>query len=222
MNQKGFDDSYFENRQKNDPRRLKSFEYEKRYMGKYLNFTGTILDIGCSTGEFLDSIGWKGEKFGLEVNESARRHAIRSGIKFDKQLLGNENYIFDCIVLRGTVQHLDQPFVYLREAIKMLRLGGHIFLLATPNCESYIFKKTGRLPALDRERVYLYPQPSCLTNFFYNHSCRVLSIDFPYLDSGYAEPLSDVISFVRMLLQKNPSPSFAWPGNMFNMCVEKV
>lgn len=218
---KEFDDNYFINRFGCDKKRLRSFESEKKYISSYVDFNKSVLDIGCSTGEFLHYLGWSGQKFGMEINRTAIESAVEKKISFSRDIF-SENNFFDTIIFRGTIQHLPDPFGYLMKSINSLKPKGIILLLATPNCESYIFRLTGTLPALDKPRVFYYPQPSCLENFFLNHGCTVLSYRNPYLNCGYDNVIFDVFSFIKCYFnRKKISPKFAWPGNNFDMVIQK-
>ena len=41
-------------------------------MSRHLNINGKVCDVGCSTGEFLETINWKGPRFGIEISDYAR------------------------------------------------------------------------------------------------------------------------------------------------------
>ena len=45
-----------------------------------------VVDVGCSTGEFLSHIKWEGEKYGMEINQFAKKIAS-SLINFKKIFL---------------------------------------------------------------------------------------------------------------------------------------
>ena len=112
-NYKEFGPDYFADGNMTDPLRLSQFQSEKKYLQKFtgteLIQSGKILDIGCSTGEFLESINWNiGGRYGIEISDYAKRIAETRGINFDKSL--DEINFFDIIVLRGTIQYLLNPF----------------------------------------------------------------------------------------------------------------
>ena len=92
---------------------------------------GSILDVGCSTGIFLDiakSNGW--ETFGLELNkkeaESARlkNHLIKEemigSVRFDKK--------FSAITLWDVFEHIKDGFQFLNDAKKLLKEDGIVFI----------------------------------------------------------------------------------------------
>src|SRR3989344_4627542 len=96
-----YPEEYFKERLGNDPKRAESFKLETKFINKYID-RGILVDVGCSTGEFLDALKWEGEKYGMEVTDYAINIAKKKGIKFDKDILSCENF-FDLIVYRGTI-----------------------------------------------------------------------------------------------------------------------
>ena len=64
-------DTYFENRQGNDHSRQLQFRLDEQFIKKYIS-NGLICDIGCSTGEFLRSLKWDGDYYGMEISDAAR------------------------------------------------------------------------------------------------------------------------------------------------------
>ena len=112
-----YDAAYFRGRLKNDPKRLRSFRIEKEFLREHMDadtfLKGRVLDVGCSTGEFLESIGWDlGQAWGMEISDFARQKAQAAGISFDKDIFSEQDF-FDLVVLRGTIQYLPSPFEYL-------------------------------------------------------------------------------------------------------------
>jgi len=214
-----YDDGYFESRKKNDPSRIKSFLQEKSYIENYINLDGRVCDIGCSTGEFLDTIGWRGPRYGMEINQVAKKTAASSGISFEKNVLTVENY-FDVVIYRGTIQHLPDPFTYLEKTYTSLKKGGVVLFLATPNANSIVYKLFNTLPALDPAFNFYIPSDITLSSILGHYGFEVLSVQFPYIDSPYAKFLSDHLSFIKNLITKE-KPTYAFWKNMMNLVAIK-
>ena len=92
---------------------------------------GNILDVGCSTGIFLDiakGSGWK--TFGLELNKKeaeiarCKNHLIKeemiNSVRFEKK--------FDAITLWDVFEHIKDGFQFLNDAKKLLKEGGIVFI----------------------------------------------------------------------------------------------
>ena len=59
---------------------------KKEFIKKYVDFNSNVFDVGCSTGEFLTAINWKGQKYGSEISDFAINTAKKTGISFEKEL----------------------------------------------------------------------------------------------------------------------------------------
>lgn len=214
-----YDHSYFAERSQNDTKRLRSFEQEKSYLSRFAENNGTILDIGCSTGEFLSSISWQGVKYGLEISEYAKSIALESGIHFDDDVFEKRD-TFDIVVYRGTIQHLPSPFEYLQSTFSILRPGGIVVFLATPNSNSVVYKMCNTLPALDPNLNYWIPSDITLKSNLENIGFRVIDTSYPYIGSPYANPFMDHFRFLMLMLGRR-QPKFAFWRNMMNVVARK-
>ncbi len=208
-----YKEDYFKMRLSNDPKRRAQFLSEGEFVRRYVS-QGRVLDVGCSTGEFLTTIDWQGEKYGMEISPFARELAEVSGIKFTKDLFSEKDF-FDLIVLRGTIQHLDETFRFVKYAYRALKPGGHIVFLATPNINSpyYWLKKT--LPFLDAPRNFYVPDDVGLSQALTNFGFTVKETRYPYLGTPYANPLRDHWLFMKnSLMPSKKYPHAFWRSSM--------
>lgn len=214
-----YDRSYFESRNMNDKKRLKSFEQEKIFIEKTVSLNGVVCDVGCSTGEFLVTIEWRGAKFGMEINEEAIELARKNGINFEENILTKSNF-FDAVIFRGTIQHLPDPFGYISKAYDSLKVGGHIIFLATPNANSVVYKLFGTLPALNPKLNFYIPSDISLIQILKNYGFELMDFDKPYINSPYANPVMDHLNFLTGLIIRR-KPSFPFWGSMMNISAIK-
>jgi SAM-dependent methyltransferase len=194
---------FFRTRQGNDPLRLEAFAREKRFLerrlGSHVFRTGRVLDIGCSTGEFLEAIGWNlSNAWGMEVSEFAKQRARGLGISFDKDVF-TETDFFDLVVMRGTIQYLPSPFEYLYAAYRSLKPGGSLFLTA-PNTNSPYYRLFKTLPFLEEDLHFWIPCDTSLRMVLRNAGFQRVEIAYPYLESPYARPLRDHLKFLARLV----------------------
>lgn len=216
--EKVFTEEYFRNRRGNDPKRAKCFESERAFIKSVIS-SGDLLDVGCSTGEMIQALQWDGACYGMEISEHARKIAMEAGIRFDKPI--TEAYEdFDIIIFRGTIQHVDTPFLYLKAAKKALRKGGKVVFTATPNANSIYFKLWNTLPFLDIPSTnYFIPHDKWLIQAMENFGFRLVKKRYPYLESPYANPVSDHIKFVRKLF--GAEVKFPFWRNSMDLIFEK-
>jgi 2-polyprenyl-3-methyl-5-hydroxy-6-metoxy-1,4-benzoquinol methylase len=107
------------------------FQSRVNLLSKYVPKKGKVLDIGCSTGNFLDlykSMGW--ETWGIEPSKSSQV-ALHKGHKventnFEDSKLPN-NY-FDLIIMNHTLEHLSEPTKITNKATKLLNKNGILFI----------------------------------------------------------------------------------------------
>lgn len=214
-----YPESYFSRRKLNDNKRLLSFLSEEEFLRKHVNFEGRVCDVGCSTGEFLKAINWKGPKYGMEISEYAIQIAEQDGIDFTKNVL-TENNFFDLIIFRGTIQHLPEPFSYISRSFEALKPGGVIAFLATPNSDSIVYKFSNTLPVLYPELNFFIPSESTLINVCKNYGFHLLDVRKPYLKSPYSNILFDHLKFLKMILFRT-KPDFPFWGNMMDVVMIK-
>ena len=108
---------------------------------------GRVLDIGCSTGGFLDAMRQRGEwePYGVEINAEAANHAReRLGLNVFAGALTDAHYpdsFFDIVTLWNVLEHLHQPQAALIEIARIIRPGGLLTIsLPNPDCiEARIF-----------------------------------------------------------------------------------
>lgn len=107
-----------------------------------LKKVGTVLDIGCSSGDYLAylrSLGW--EVYGVELDEGAARYArehfgidVRAG-SAEHTLNEFPDRSFDVVTMWHVLEHLFDPSLVLAEVHRILRPGG-ILMLEMPNVRS--------------------------------------------------------------------------------------
>jgi len=129
---------------------LPSAEYRKRSLypvrldaiERHLGRIGRILDVGSSTGHFLQCArerGW--EVYGIELAEYAARYAretlkIESVQCADLAEAGFAPGFFDAVTLWDVIEHVTEPRDLLRRIRELLRPDGMVFL-HTPNAECF-------------------------------------------------------------------------------------
>ncbi len=98
---------------------------------QHIGSAGRILDVGCSTGNFLDiakSADW--QCHGLELNQTEAKLAKAKGHNIQENLLSRADFAekFDAITLWDVFEHIKDGHAFLKEARKSLRPSGVIFV----------------------------------------------------------------------------------------------
>jgi len=197
-----------------DVQRAEMYLQERRRLLAYKQ-SGAILDVGCGTGDFMACFGDQFRKFGIEPSRYAAKIAYSKGVEMIEDIPALGAKSADMVIYRGTIQHIDEPFASIREAVKVLKEDGLLVFLATPNAESLCYKLFGTLPALDPPHNFWIPGARELTNVLQNLGAQVIRIEYPYYGTPYARPGRDVMSFIKRLA--GAKVKFPWPGNMMEV-----
>jgi SAM-dependent methyltransferase len=128
---------------------------------------GMILDIGCASGFFLESLGGNWKRFGIELfHLAAERARKRPGLSISECDLGAAEFpaqSFDVICSFDVLEHLANPMPIFLEARRILKPGGWL-LLGTGDSGSLAARLSG-----SRWTYLCLPEHLC---FFNSNSLR--------------------------------------------------
>ena len=109
-----------------------------RHIPKHLTH-GRIADIGCGSGQFLESAIQLGlEAYGLDFDSVAVEIAKEMGATVALGGLpdtGLPSSYFDMVTMSHVIEHVHDPLLAMKEVRRILKPGGLIWI-ATPNMES--------------------------------------------------------------------------------------
>jgi SAM-dependent methyltransferase len=103
---------------------------------------GTLLDAGCSTGDFLHELRQDGDwqVVGVEVNAQAAAYAQQVlGLtvhQADFCTLDLPPHTFDVVTMWDVIEHVPDPLGALQAVARLLEPGG-VLLLSTPNARAW-------------------------------------------------------------------------------------
>lgn len=214
-----YQSEYFDGYYLNDPKRDAMYEQERARILKYFPHGGTVLDVGCGVGGFLSRFDDRWVKYGIEVSDYAREKAVRKGITMVRSLNVMEIESVDVVVFRGTLQHINFPMQSLYHAARILKRGGMLVVLATPDADSLVYKIWGNLPALDAPRNWVLFGSKALVNILGRLGFKV-QVLHPYWETPYANPPTDFLKFIISLFFG--WRKFAFPGNMMEIYARKL
>lgn len=157
------------------------------------NKQGTILDIGCGTGHFLNSMkenGWdvKGVDASQKAQELVKSKFEIDGMTPEDWLNSDETY--DVITCWHSLEHVHEPWVYLDKVKSQLSSGG-VLIVALPNYESTDGNKYGaNWAAYDTPRHLYHFTPSSIEKIMFNNEFLVNEIHRLPFDAFYVSLLS--------------------------------
>lgn len=113
---------------------------------------GMLIDVGAGNGELSSKI----QKLGFQVKacdlypENFEAEGIEcKRVDLNKGLECYKSNSFDFIVASEVIEHLENPWLFVREVHRVLKSGGK-FIITTPNPQSFVsrlkFLLTGKLP----------------------------------------------------------------------------
>jgi 2-polyprenyl-3-methyl-5-hydroxy-6-metoxy-1,4-benzoquinol methylase len=156
---------------------------------------GSILDIGCGTGHFLNSMkdtGWN--TTGIEINEKARKYAES---RFDLDVLTPEKIktltagIFDCVTLWHVLEHFQEPNKIMEEIFRLLKPDGAC-IIALPNNQSFDSKYYGKeWAAYDVPRHLWHFNPATFSLFVKRNKFKLMEKKTLPFDVFYISILSE-------------------------------
>ena len=100
--------------------------------------TGTLLDVGCGSGDFIarmHALGWK--VTGVDPDPVAVSLGRRQGLEIVVGKVSDlpESGKYDVITMNHVVEHASDPILLLRECARRLGPGGRL-IITTPNIKS--------------------------------------------------------------------------------------
>jgi len=120
----------------------------------------SVLDIGCATGALLAHLRErKWRVTGVEISPCAQYAQKERGLDVRTVPLEESNFpqcSFDAVLASHLIEHLNDPMSFLKEAHRVLKDGGSIFI-TTPNINGFqarIFKGGWRSAIFDH--LYLF------------------------------------------------------------------
>lgn len=157
--------------------------------------SGSILDYGCGTGEFLAYCRLNGfHTTGVEPNQKARTFAIeKNGIIVSEKLddLISENKTFKIITLWHVLEHVHELNETIENLIKLLGPAGTL-VIAVPNCTSQDAAHYGSFwAAYDVPRHIYHFTESTIRELFKKHRFSINKIFPQKLDAYYVSMLSE-------------------------------
>ena len=169
---------------------------------KECNGKGSLLDVGCGTGDFLE-VALRNEWIvkGIEPNETARAIANRktNGAVIDPSEINHlESERYDIITLWHVLEHLPDLELEVKRLKKLLKPSGKI-IIAVPNYNSFDAKYYNSYwAAYDAPRHLWHFSQNSIKRLFNEQGISTTKILPMKLDAYYVSLLSEKIKTGRM------------------------
>lgn len=206
--------------------RDKMYKLEFDFIYKFIK-KGSVLDVGCSGGEFLvyfKNVGFN--CYGVEPSKDSYTIAYQ---KFKKNIINmallnaDIEEHFDLIIFRGTVEHIPEARETLIKACKLLKRHSYIYITSTPNveCISADIFKTNWTQHLPEEHIYHFKKKN-FDDLFCNYGLRCIATHYFYEETPYANIEEDILKVAEAIKLKraNKKINFKSPpfyGNMMSL-----
>ena len=156
--------------------------------------TGSLLDVGCGTGEFaraMETAGWHVR--GLEPDAGARAFAkTEYGLTVEESsALHKLNGTYDAVTLWHVLEHVHDLHPYLDRLRELISTGGAL-VIAVPNYTSPDARRYGdRWAAYDVPRHLYHFSPVSLERLLASHGIEVTETRAMPFDGFYVSMLSE-------------------------------
>ncbi len=156
---------------------------------------GRLLDIGCGTGAFLDTMRYAGwDITGLEPDETARKKATKLyniAPQPSHEIFGLPQNSFDAITMWHVLEHVHQLHEYIEQLKNMITANGKIFI-AVPNYTSHDGQHyKSYWAAYDVPRHLYHFSPKSMHTLVKQHGLKIEKIKPMWFDSFYVSMLSE-------------------------------
>ena len=122
------------------------FRTARKLLMKRFPNGATIVDVGCASGFFLESLGDTWTRFGVELfrfaAEQARRRRGITVHEGDLFSAGFAMHSLDVVCSFDVIEHLSDPMSLFREARRILKPGG-LLVLGTGDSRSFAARLSG-------------------------------------------------------------------------------
>ena len=193
-------------------------------ISKLNNATGSLLDVGAGTGDFLNTAKDKGWDIqGVEPNQNARELARSKNVLLKESLDEFSGQQFDVITLWHVLEHLPNLKDTIQQIENLLTPGGTL-IIAVPNYNSFDAKHYKSFwAALDVPRHLWHFSRNSMSKLF-SSKLKLVKIKPMIFDSFYVSLLSEKhkngsSSFVKAFLVGLWSNISAWRSKEYSSLI---
>ncbi|EKD96516.1 MAG: methyltransferase type 11 [uncultured bacterium] len=178
----------------------KSFKNRVDILSKY-HGSGTLLDVGCATGAFMEVASSKWDVYGVDVSEYAVEQAKKKNLKAFAGVIKDSPYInqkFDVVTLWDTIEHVSDPLETIQQLSEMTKPGS-IVALTTGDVGSFMARLSGKFWHLYNIPQHLsYFNKNTITRMFKESKFEVVEIIYPSIQLSLDYLLFRFVTFYKL------------------------
>lgn len=193
----------------------------------------SVMDYGCSSGEYLDAMPETWIKSGYEVNKELT--SILKSTRAKYSIFGEVSEIegcFDLITMRGVIEHIPDHKNLIEFLNEQLKIGGLLYISATPDfsspCAVQYKSNWGQIVA--PEHIHQFT-PASLQILLSASGLVMKALYHPYLGTPYENWESDSKLYLYNNVHEKKSDFSSkesdpyrhpFPGNMMSIVFQKI
>jgi len=226
--EEGHFDNYYAKRKANNIEnkntlRKEQYVIDSNVVNNYIKDGDSILDVGCSSGEFLSIISTLKNDLsclgididGSGINEANKKYGDIAEYQERNLLTLDGNQQFDLIIFRGTFQYLDNQ---LHESMKLLKnilkTNGKVLIFSLPSTDAFLYNLLEEKWGLFHPEMSLMFNKKSLHTISNMHNFKIISLSYPYLEDVYANKEKDYDNVKNIILGLSDSSSPFWGSLM--------
>ena len=147
-----YSDTYFRSVKYNDKNLAMVKENQRRHnlLRKWTTKGAEILDVGCSTGDFIKHVKSEYQMYGNDFSDFAVQKAIQKNPDLANKFKSGRiedtewsEHLFDMICIWDVIEHIWDPFTVIKDLFSRIKPGGCL-VISTPAIDSFNAKILGR------------------------------------------------------------------------------
>jgi len=162
-----------------DLRDRKDWQIAKNWITRKVN-KGSILDVGCWDGGFLQNLNGYYNLYGVEINPFAAKRAQAKGIQIIADNISEIKcfpFNFDVITAFDLIEHVEYPLNFIASLTQITKKDGYI-IISSGNTDSITWKISG-----SRYWYCALPEHMSFTNFkWYRYMAKKLNLEIVYYE----------------------------------------
>lgn len=107
--------------------------------------SGSVLDIGCGSGNLLQPLESGFDKYGIEINADAASIAAARGVNIiahDLEQMSRLPQLFDAVIACDVIEHVANPLEFMQLLLSKTQNGGYV-MISTGNAEAWSWRLLG-------------------------------------------------------------------------------